>query len=258
MKKNVTRIFATAGAVVALVFVIVLLVAVFGGITEAEFDNSLVKGLFIALAIIFILLTAVTLALLFINDELIKEIVLSSGKDGGTTITVSDVKKKTKQTVALVEGVKCTKCVVVDNEYGVRLKITVKVKQRDIKDIENYVRAMLEDAFRGAYNFAFHSIEIRVKKLESKYQVDAQEIIRKADEEEHARREEEERQAALKEAEEAADNLVNAEATEDEIVSVETSGESAEEEVVVSEEKTDEDNEDMEENLEETEENKDE
>ncbi len=201
MKKNLTRIFATASAVVAIVFVIVLLVAVFGGIKEADFDNSLVKGLFIALGIIYLLLTAVTLVLLFINDELVKELVLSSGKDGGTTITVADVKKKTKTTVALIEGVKCTKCVIVDNEYGVRLKITIKVKERDICDIENYVRACLEDAFDGAYNFRFHSIEIRVKKLESKYKVDAPAIMAREDarvaaEKEAAKKLEEAEQAA--------------------------------------------------------------
>lgn len=181
MKKNLTRIFATASAVVAIVFVIVLLVAVFGGIKEADFDNSLVKGLFIALGVIYLLLTAVTLIFLFINDDLVKELVLSSGKEGGTTITVADVKKKTKQTVALIEGVKCTKCVIVDNEYGVRLKITIKVKERDIGEIENYVRAFLEDAFKGAYNFRFHSIEIRVKKLESKYKVNAAELMARED-----------------------------------------------------------------------------
>lgn len=181
MKKNFLRIFATASAVVALVFVIVLLIAAFGGIEEAQFENGLVQGLFIALAIAFLLLTAATLAMLFMNDDAAKEIVLRSDKDGATRTTVSVVKKIAKETVALVEGVKCSKCAIVNNEYGVRLKITVKVKDVDVDDAEKYVRACLEDAFLGKLNFKFYSIEIKVNKLKSKYEVNAEKIKREID-----------------------------------------------------------------------------
>lgn len=211
MKKNMMRIFATAGAVVALVFVIVLLVTVFGGIEMTEFDNSLVKGLFVTLGAIFALLTALTLAMLFINDELVKEIVLRSDKDGGTRTTVGVVKNITKKTVALVEGVKCTKCAIVVNEYGVRLKITVSVKERDVREVENYLRALLEDAFMGALHFRFYSIEIKVKKLKPKHVVEAQEIMAKADEAEAVRQAEEEARRAKEEAEkQAADAEIKA------------------------------------------------
>lgn len=187
MKKNMMRIFATANAVVALVFVIVLLVTAFGGISVEEFDNSLVKGLFISLGVIYLLLTGVTLAMLFINDELVKEIVLRSDKEGGTRTTVGVVKKITKNTAALVEGVKCSKCAVVVNEYGVRLKITVVVRERDVREVENYLRALLEDAFMGALNFRFYSIEIKVKKLKPNHKVDAVRIMADADEAEKVR-----------------------------------------------------------------------
>ena len=143
MKRNFLRIFATASVVVALVFVIVLLVAAFGGIGEEDFNNGLVQGLFIALAIVYLLLAGVTVAMLFINDEAAKEIVLRADKDGATRTTVGVVKKIAKETVALVEGTKCTKCAIVANDYGVRLKITVKVTDIDVQDAERYVRACL-------------------------------------------------------------------------------------------------------------------
>lgn len=181
MKKTMLKIFATASAIIAIVFVIVLLVAVFGGITVEEFDNALVKGLFVTLGSIYILIMAFVLTMLFINDETVKEIVLRSDKEGGTRTTVGVVRKITKDTVALVEGVKCTKSAVIVNEYGVRLKIAVTVKGRDIEEIESYLRALLEDAFMGALNFKFYSIEIKVKKLEPKHKVNAEAIMAEAD-----------------------------------------------------------------------------
>lgn len=195
------KIFATASAIIAIVFVIVLLVAVFGGITVEEFDNALVKGLFVTLGSIYILIMAFVLTMLFINDETVKEIVLRSDKEGGTRTTVGVVRKITKDTVALVEGVKCTKSAIIVNEYGVRLKIAVTVKGRDIEEIESYLRALLEDAFMGALNFKFYSIEIKVKKLEPKHKVNAEAIMAEAD----AKREE----ARLEEA--AAEDAENAE-----------------------------------------------
>ena len=181
MKKTMLKIFATASAIIAIVFVIVLLVAVFGGITVEEFDNALVKGLFVTLGSIYVLIMAFVLTMLFINDETVKEIVLRSDKEGGTRTTVGVVRKITKDTVALVEGVKCTKSAIIVNEYGVRLKIAVTVKGRDIEEIESYIRALLEDAFMGALNFKFYSIEIKVKKLEPKHKVNAEAIMAEAD-----------------------------------------------------------------------------
>lgn len=227
MKKTMLKIFATASAIIAIVFVIVLLVAVFGGITVEEFDNALVKGLFVTLGSIYILIMAFVLTMLFINDETVKEIVLRSDKEGGTRTTVGVVRKITKDTVALVEGVKCTKSAIIVNEYGVRLKIAVTVKGRDIEEIESYIRALLEDAFMGALNFKFYSIEIKVKKLEPKHKVNAEAIMAEAD----AKREEArlEEQAKEQNAENAEEISVEAAAVEEVEVAEEAAEETPEE-----------------------------
>ncbi|MBR1747116.1 MAG: hypothetical protein IJ735_02755 [Clostridia bacterium] len=182
MKKNFLRIFATASVVVALLFVIVLLIAVYGGIGQADFESGLVQGLFTALGVIYLLLAAATVTMLFMNDEAAKEIVLRSDTDGTTRTTVGVVKRIAKETIALVSGVKCTRCAIVSNDYGVRLKVTVKVKDIDVGDAERYVRACLEDAFLGKLNFKFYSIEIKVNKLKSKYAVDVEKVKKLSDE----------------------------------------------------------------------------
>ena len=225
MKKTMLKIFATASAIIAIVFVIVLLVAVFGGITVEEFDNALVKGLFVTLGSIYILIMAFVLTMLFINDETVKEIVLRSDKEGGTRTTVGVVRKITKDTVALVEGVKCTKSAIIVNEYGVRLKIAVTVKGRDIEEIESYIRALLEDAFMGALNFKFYSIEIKVKKLEPKHKVNAEAIMAEAD----AKREEARLEEQAKEDAENAEEISVEAAPVEEVEVAEEAAEAAEE-----------------------------
>lgn len=225
MKKTMLKIFATASAIIAIVFVIVLLVAVFGGITVEEFDNALVKGLFVTLGSIYVLIMAFVLTMLFINDETVKEIVLRSDKEGGTRTTVGVVRKITKDTVALVEGVKCTKSAIIVNEYGVRLKIAVTVKGRDIEEIESYLRALLEDAFMGALNFKFYSIEIKVKKLEPKHKVNAEAIMAEAD----AKREEARLEEQAKEDAENAEEISVEAAPVEEVEVAEEAAEVAEE-----------------------------
>ena len=183
MKKTFLKILAIAGAILAIMFVIILLVAIFGGISTDEFDNSLVKGLFVTLAVIYFLLAGGLIALLFINDDVAKEIVLRTDKEGATRTTVGVVKKIAKETVCLVEGVKCTKCNIVSNEFGVRLKLSVKVKGHDVDDIEKYLRPILEDAYMGKLNFKFYSIEIKVAKLQANHIVDTGRIIDYVDKE---------------------------------------------------------------------------
>lgn len=191
MKKGLIRLFATATVVVALLFVIVLLVTVFGGITSNDFDNSLVKGLFVALGCVFVAFSVTTLVMLFINEELVKEIVLRTDKDGATRTTVGVIKKIAKKTSSVIPGVKCVKCAVVENEFGVRLKITVKVKGKNVDDVDAALRTLLDEAFMGALSFRFYSIEIKVKKLTPAYTVNATEVERVlAEQKEKAKKEE--------------------------------------------------------------------
>lgn len=207
MKKTFLKILAIAGAILAVMFVIILLVAIFGGISTDEFDNSLVKGLFVTLAIIYFLLAGTLIALLFINDDVAKEIVLRTDKEGATRTTVGVVKKIAKETVALVEGVKCTKCNIVSNEFGVRLKLSVKVKGHDVDDIEKYLRPILEDAYMGKLNFKFYSIEIKVAKLQANHIVDTGRIIDYVDKETAAAQE---TPVDIPEAEPIAENVTEA------------------------------------------------
>ena len=183
MKKNAIKILATASACIAVVLTIILIVTAFGGIGMEEYDNTLVKWLITTMGIVYIISAALTLTMLFTNDETIKEIVLANGKEGSTRATLGVVKKIAKENCVAIEGVKFRKCAIAVNDYGVKLRVVVSINDSDVPAATRHLRAVLEDAYEGALGFRFFSVDIKVKKLKSKYKPDVAWVISKSDEE---------------------------------------------------------------------------
>lgn len=172
MKKNLEKIFAPCSIVVAVILIMVLVVTAFGGIEATEFESKLVQGLIVTLAILYLVLAVVSLVLIFVNSDVVKEITLRQEKGGSVRVSANVVTKLVKQTCKQVEGVKCKKVALVSDEYGVRLKVNVKVVDKDVIEAETYLRTLLEDVFFGEFGFKFSSIEIKVMALTPKYKAD--------------------------------------------------------------------------------------
>ena len=172
MKKNLEKIFAPCSIVVAIILIMVLVVTAFGGIEATEFESKLVQGLIVTLAILYLVLAVVSLVLIFVNSDVVKEITLRQEKGGSVRVSANVVTKLVKQTCKQVEGVKCKKVALVSDEYGVRLKVNVKVVDKDVIEAETYLRTLLEDVFLGEFGFKFSSIEIKVMALTPKYKAD--------------------------------------------------------------------------------------
>lgn len=172
MKKNLEKIFASCSIVVAIILIMVLVVTAFGGIEATEFESKLVQGLIVTLAILYLVLAGVSLVLIFVNSDVVKEITLRQEKGGSVRVSANVVTKLVKQTCKQVEGVKCQKVALVSDEYGVRLKVNVKVVDKDVIEAETYLRTLLEDVFFGEFGFKFSSIEIKVMALTPKYKAD--------------------------------------------------------------------------------------
>lgn len=176
MKKNLEKIFAPCSIVVAIILIMVLVVTAFGGIEATEFESKLVQGLIVTLAILYLVLAVVSLVLIFVNSDVVKEITLRQEKGGSVRVSANVVTKLVKQTCKQVEGVKCKKVALVSDEYGVRLKVNVKVNvkvvDKDVIEAETYLRTLLEDVFLGEFGFKFSSIEIKVMALTPKYKAD--------------------------------------------------------------------------------------
>lgn len=201
MKKNLEKIFASCSIVVAVILIMVLVVAAFGGIEPDEFNSKLVRGLIVTLAILYIVLAVVSLILIFINSDVVKEITIRQEKGGSVRVSSQVVSKLVKQTCKQVEGVKCQKVALVTDEYGVRLKLNVKVVDKDVVESETYVRTLLEDVFLGEFGFKFSSIEIKVMALTPKYKADEADIQSKVEAKLAQMKAEEARQETVAEAE---------------------------------------------------------
>lgn len=176
MKKNLEKVFGCASIVVAIILIMILLVTAFGGIKTDEFQTNLVQGLLITLAILYVVLAAITMVLMFVSSDVVKEITVHSEQKGSVRISVAVISKMVKNACAEVEGAKCKKVTVVTDEYGVRLKLNIKVVDKDVIEVETYIRTLLEDLFWGEFGFRFNSIEIKVVFLAPKYKADSEKI----------------------------------------------------------------------------------
>lgn len=176
MRKNIERILGAASIVIAFVLTVILLVTVFGGIEQSEFNNNLVKGLFITLAVLYFVLAGGLLAMLFGASDAVKEITLRSEQGGSCKATLGIIRKLVKESFRDIPGVKTGKVSLVVNEFGVKLRVSVKITDRDVFETETYLRTLLEETFAGALGFRFHTIEFRVVEFRAKFKPDAEKI----------------------------------------------------------------------------------
>lgn len=181
MKKNLEKIFASCSIVVAIILIMVLLVTAFGGIETQEFESKLVRGLVLTLAALYVVLAVISLVLIFVNSDVVKEITLRQEKGGSVKVSSNVITKLVKNTCKQVEGVKCQKVGLVSDEYGVRLKLNVKVVDKDVVEAETYVRTLLEETFLGEFGFKFSSIEVKVMALTPHFKADQTDVNEKVE-----------------------------------------------------------------------------
>ena len=181
IKRNLEKIFTTAAVVLAVILIAVLIVIVFGGIPAKDLDSKLAKGLILTLGIIFVLLAGTSLAFIFMNNDAIKEITLRTNTSDKTRVSLPAVRKMIKTTCAQIEGVKCKGIKLTVSDYGVKLKVSVSVVDKDVEQVEAYIRNLITDVFDKSLGFAFSAIEISIIKFVPSYKPNVQEIITKSD-----------------------------------------------------------------------------
>ena len=181
LKRNLERIFTTAAVVLAIILIAVLIVIVFGGIPAKDLDSKLAKGLIMTLGIIYLLLAGASIAFIFMNNDAIKEITLRTNTSDKTRVSLPAVRKMIKNTCAQIEGVKCKGIKLTVSDYGVKLKVSVSVVDKDVEQVEGYIRNLIADVFDKTLGFAFSAIEISIIKFVPSYQPNVQEIIAKSD-----------------------------------------------------------------------------
>ena len=214
MKKNLEKIFTSCSIVVAFILIMVLVVTAFGGVDANEFNSKLVRGLIITLAILYLVLAIISLVLIFVNSDVVKEITLRQEKGGSVRVSSNVITKFVKTTCKQVEGVKCQKVALVSDEYGVRLKTNVKVVDKDVLETETYLRTLLEDVFLGEFGFKFSSIEIKVMALTPNYKADQAAVQAKVEKKLAEMKAQEEKNAQNEQSEESVESVESVENAE--------------------------------------------
>ncbi len=191
MKKNLAKIFVSASTVVALILIAVLWAAMFGGIEKGDF-NSLAKGMLIAISVLYMIIIAVTITIMFVEGENVKEVIIRMDQGGNVRVAASAFVKLIKDALKEIDGVKCKKIGLVSDGYGVRLKVSIKLVDKDVEETETYIRTLLEELFVEEFKYKFNSIDINIVHLVPNYKADEQKIkeqVKKILDEKHAEEE---------------------------------------------------------------------
>ncbi len=176
MRKNLAKVLASASFVVALILIVILLVAAFGGIKAEDFDNGLVHGLLLAISVLYLVIAGTTIALLFIQGEALHEIIIKNGKGESVRVSVGVVKKEVKKACHMIQGVKFKKIALIGDGFGVTLKLSIKVEDKDLDEVEIATRCYIEDCMAKTFGYHFTAIDINIMQLVPKYKANAEEI----------------------------------------------------------------------------------
>lgn len=168
-KKLFDKVLSVASTLIALIFVVVLLVTIFGGIDVKDFQNTLVKGLFLAFAAIYLATSIGAMIYVFMDSDALKDVILNSENGSNTRSSSAVIKKIVKKSMAEVEGVKCQRIGLVSTEYGVRLKVAIKITGREIQQTGIYLKCLLEDMFLKTLGYKFYSIDFKISSLKTDY-----------------------------------------------------------------------------------------
>lgn len=168
-KKLFDKVLSVASTLIALIFVVVLLVTIFGGIDVKDFQNTLVKGLFLAFAAIYLATSIGAMIYVFMDSDALKDVILNSENGSNTRSSSAVIKKIVKKSMAEVEGVKCQRIGLVSTEYGVRLKVAIKITGREIQQTSIYLKCLLEDMFLKTLGYKFYSIDFKISSLKTDY-----------------------------------------------------------------------------------------
>ena len=173
MKKVAEKIISITLGAISLLFVVLSLVAVFGAVQTADFDNKVVHALIIILTVVFATLTGINIYLSFLENDKLRAVMLR--KDGGssTKATVAAVKSTIRRAVKPESRGKVKKVqLLVDDNGTVRLRIEVKIKADNTQEVIDKMRALIEETFRAVMNIEFQTIDFKIVNLKHGYRPD--------------------------------------------------------------------------------------
>lgn len=170
MKKVFEKIVSITLGVISTLFVILILVTMFGGIEIADLDNDLVHALLIALGVVFAVLTGLNIYASFIDNEKLSSVLLFKDKESATKATVSVLKKTAVRVTKQVPEAKIKKVHLTSDENGnVKMRLDIKVSTDETLEVVTRVRAIIIETFKEIFGIEFASIDYKIIKSKNTF-----------------------------------------------------------------------------------------
>lgn len=185
MKKDrkLQKVLAITFFVLSFIFLLLDLLFIFNGnFTVEDMQNRIVRIIVIVLAVIFFGVGIALIAEAFWNNEALSSIILYSDRASSVKVTKKVIKNIVKKNAALIEGVKTRgETLYLDENGGVRMSVSVTVKDNDVDFAVDRLRCLLFDAFYEILGVEFTKIDFKVTALQPKYVPDMQKVDEEAE-----------------------------------------------------------------------------
>jgi hypothetical protein len=176
MRKVMDKIFGVVAFSVALIMIILLLVTVAGGFQQTDLDNKVVKALLYALAAIFLFSGSGYIYITFHPSRRVNEVLVYHNERKKVNVTKPVIKKLILHAVGESETIKVkhVKLSVIDSLL--HFVVFVEITDSDVPRCVDYLEALIKDQFSNTLKLDKYTMDFKVKKLDSKYEVPRDEI----------------------------------------------------------------------------------
>ena len=177
MKKGFEKFLAISTGVINLIFLVLIALIIFKKIEVELFDNQLVVTLLSILGAINIVLIGFLVTNSFIDKEALAAIMLFSDKTSSTRASMNVVKNIVRRSAKQLGNIKVGKIALfLEENNGLRMRITIKVKEDQIENAVDKFRCLLIDEFMGILDVEFNSIDFKVTTLKTNYQANMNKV----------------------------------------------------------------------------------
>ncbi len=176
MKRAFEKTICVVGIVLAVLFIAVVLLTSFNVINSEEFNNGILKAVFLVLAVLYGISAMFSAYFVFSTGDELKEVLVYNRQDSTTRVTKGVIKKLAKQSLKNEQGVKVKAVKVVLTDRGLNLRITIKTDSVDIPETTAYLKNILVDVFGKILLIKFKNIDFKLVGVKTSYEAPRAEI----------------------------------------------------------------------------------
>ena len=180
MKRAFEKTICIASIILALIFVAIVLLTVFQVINAADFENGVLKGILVVLALLYAIAALISAFFVFSTGDELKEVIVFNRQESSTKVTKGVIVKLAKQSLKGEDGVKVRGVKVLLTDRGLNLRIVIKTDSVDIPETTEYIKGILDDVFARVLLIKFKNIDFKIISVKSNYEAPRADIRGKA------------------------------------------------------------------------------